>query len=131
MIFTPSYSETDLTGGGFGLAYNALGATDVRTELGARFDAPTLADGKPLVLYGRLAWAHDFVSDPAINATFELLPGSGFTVFGAPVPHDSALTTAGAQLFLSANWSVIATFNGQFASGSQTYQGWGTLRYTW
>jgi Autotransporter beta-domain len=128
---TPSYSETDVTGGGFGLAYNSLSATDVRTELGARFDAPTVAYGKPLVLYGRLAWAHDFVSDPSLNATFETLPGSGFTVFGAPIPHDSALTTAGAQLFLTSNWSLIGTFNGQFASGSQTYAGSGTLRYTW
>ena len=128
---TPSYSEGDLTGGGFGLAYNALSATDVRTELGGRFDAPTLAYGRPLVLYGRLAWAHDFVSTPLLNATFQLLPGSGFTVFGAPIAHDSALASAGAQLFLTHNWSLIGTFNGQFASGSQTYTGSGTLRYTW
>ncbi|MGA8077275.1 MAG: autotransporter domain-containing protein, partial [Xanthobacteraceae bacterium] len=89
------------------------------------------AYGKPLVLYGRLAWAHDFVSTPSLGATFETLPGSGFTVFGAPIPHNSALTTAGAQLFLSRNWSLIGTFNGQFANGSQTYAGSGTLRYTW
>ena len=31
-------------------------------RLGSRFDAPTLLYGKPLVLYGRVAWAHDFVS---------------------------------------------------------------------
>ena len=37
---TPSYSETDITGGGFGLSYAAMNATDVRTELGARFDNP-------------------------------------------------------------------------------------------
>ena len=35
---TPGYSETDLTGGGFGLTYNAMNATDTRSELGARFD---------------------------------------------------------------------------------------------
>ena len=35
---TPAYSESDPTGGGFGLSYNAMNATDVRTELGARFD---------------------------------------------------------------------------------------------
>ena len=37
---TPSYTETDLTGGGFGLTYNAMNATDTRSELGARFDDP-------------------------------------------------------------------------------------------
>ncbi len=130
-INTPSYSESDPTGSGFGLSYASMNATDVRTELGSRFDAPTLFYGKPLVLYGRLAWAHDFVSNPALNAVFQTLPGSGFTVFGAPIAHDSALTTAGAQLFLSAKWSLIAKFDGEFASGSQSYSGSGTLRYTW
>ncbi|MGA8077088.1 MAG: autotransporter domain-containing protein [Xanthobacteraceae bacterium] len=128
---TPSYSENDLTGGGFGLSYNAMNATDVRTELGARFDDPTLLYGKPLILFGRLAWAHDFVSNPSLSAAFEALPGSSFTVFGAPIPHDSALTTAGLQYFLTANWQVLAKFDGEFAPGSQTYAGSGTLRYTW
>ena len=29
---TPSYSETDLTGGGFGLTYNAMNGTDTRVN---------------------------------------------------------------------------------------------------
>jgi len=108
-----------------------MNATDVRTELGARFDAPTLLYGKPLILFGRVAWAHDFVSNPALSAAFEALPGSSFTVFGAPIPHDSALTSAGAQYFLSPTWSVIGKFYGNFAAGYQTYAGTGTLRYAW
>jgi autotransporter-associated beta strand protein len=128
---TPAYSETDATGGGFGLSYAAMNATDVRTELGSRFDAPTLLYGKPLVLYGRVAWAHDFVSNPSLSAAFQSLPGAGFTVFGAPIPHDSALTTAGAQLYLTPQWTLIAKFDGEFANGSQTYGGSGTLRYAW
>ena len=130
---TPAYSEgqSDLTSGGFGLSVNAMNATDVRTELGTRFDAPTLLSGKPLVLYGRVAWAHDFVGNPALSAVFQTLPGSNFTVLGAAMPRDSALTTAGAQLFLTPNWSLLAKFDGEFASGSQTYAGTGTLRYRW
>ncbi len=128
---TPSYSESDVTGGGFGLSYNAMNATDVRTELGARFDDPTLLYGRPLILFGRLAWAHDFVSNPALSAAFESLAGSTFTVNGAPIPRNSALTTVGAQYFLASNWSVIGKFDGEFAAGSQTYGGSGTLRYTW
>jgi hypothetical protein len=77
---TPSYSETDLSGGGFGLTYNAVNATDTRSELGARFDNLTVWNGMPLVLRGRLAWAHDWVSDPALGAAFQALPGSSFTV---------------------------------------------------
>ena len=128
---TPAYSETDVTGGGFGLSYAAMNATEVRTELGSRFDAPTVLYGKPLVLYGRVAWAHDFVSNPVLGAAFQTLPGAAFTVFGAPIPHDSALTTAGAQLYLTPRWTLIAKFDGEFAQGSQTYSGSGTLRYAW
>ncbi len=128
---SPSYSESDVTGGGFGLSYAAMNATDVRTELGSRFDDPTLLCGKPLILFGRLAWAHDFVSNPSLSAAFEALPGSSFTVNGAPIPHDLALTTAGLQYFLAANWQVTAKFEGDLASASQTYGGSGTLRYSW
>ena len=128
---TPAYNESDVTGGGFGLNYAAMNATDMRTELGARFDDPTLLYGKPLILFGRLAWAHDFVTNPALSAGFQALPGASFTVNGAPIPHDSALTTAGAELFFSTNWSLLAKFEGEFGNGSQTYAGTGTLRYTW
>jgi hypothetical protein len=39
------------------------------------------------------------------------------------------LASAGAQLFLSANGSLIAKFDGEFLSGSQTYAASGALRY--
>jgi Autotransporter beta-domain len=67
-FYTPAYSESDVGGGGFGLSYASTNATDVRTELGSRFDAPTIVYGKPVILYGRLAWAHDFVNAPSMNA---------------------------------------------------------------
>jgi uncharacterized protein with beta-barrel porin domain len=71
------------------------------------------------------------VSNPALNASFDSLHGTGFTVNGAPIPHDSALTFAGAQLFFTPVWSFLAKFDGEFASGYQLYAGSGTLRYTW
>jgi uncharacterized protein with beta-barrel porin domain len=128
---TPRYSEADLTGGGFGLTYAAMNATDVRTELGGRFDNPTLLAGRPLILRGRVAWAHDFVANPALGAVFQGLPGSNFIVNGAPIPRDSALTSAGAEMFLTPNWTLLAKFDGEFARGSRTYAGSGTVRYTW
>jgi autotransporter-associated beta strand protein len=80
---TPSYSETDTNGGGFALAFNGRTATDTRSELGARFDRllafnPTTV----LTLRSRLAWAHDWVSDPALAAVFQMLPGASFIVNG-------------------------------------------------
>ncbi|HUI15770.1 MAG TPA: autotransporter domain-containing protein [Xanthobacteraceae bacterium] len=128
---TPGYSETDLSGGGFGLSYASVNATDTRSELGARFDNLTVWDGTPLVLRGRLAWAHDWVSNPALGAVFQALPGSNFTVNGAAPPKNAALTTAGAELHLTANWTAMAKFDGEFGSGAQTYAGTGTIRYSW
>ena len=95
---TPSYTETDLTGGGFGLNYAAMNATDTRGELGARFDGLTTLNGLPLILRSRLAWAHDWVSNPALTAVFQALPGASFVVNGAPLPANSALASVGAEL---------------------------------
>jgi uncharacterized protein with beta-barrel porin domain len=128
---TPAYSETDLTGGGFGLSYNANTTNDTRSELGARFDNLTTWNNKPLVLRSSLAWAHDWVSGTGLNAAFETLPGSAFTVNGAAVPFDSALTTASAQYYFTPDLSFTAKFAGEFAPTSQTYAGSGTLKYTW
>lgn len=128
---TPNYSETDLTGGGFGLTYQSMTATDTRSELGARLDAPTVLNGMPLLLRGRVAWAHDWVSDPALTAVFQALPGASFVVNGAALPQNSALATAGAELRITRALTLIGKFDGEFASGSQTYAGSGTLRYAW
>jgi outer membrane autotransporter protein len=128
---TPSYSETDLTSGGFGLSFAARNATDTRSELGARFDNSTMLGGMPLTLRARAAWAHDWVSDPSLGAVFQALPGASFTVNGATPPKNSALASAGAELNVTRSWSVAGRFDGEFASGSQTYAGTGTVRYTW
>ncbi|HTC03666.1 MAG TPA: autotransporter outer membrane beta-barrel domain-containing protein [Xanthobacteraceae bacterium] len=78
-----------------------------------------------------MAWAHDWVNGPVLQAVFETLPGANFIVNGAAIPKNSALTTAGAELHLTQAWSVLAKFGGEFAKGSETYAGTGTLRYVW
>ena len=128
---TPGYSETDLSGGGFALSYGAMNATDTRSELGARFDILQIVNNMPVIWHGRIAWAHDWVSNPALGATFESLPGASFTVNGAAPPPNSALASAGAKFYITPAWSFDAKFDGEFADGSQTYAGTGTLRYSW
>jgi uncharacterized protein with beta-barrel porin domain len=128
---TPGYSETDLSGGGFALSYGAMNATDTRSELGARFNSLQILGNMPVVWHGRVAWAHDWVSNPALGATFESLPGASFTVNGAAPPPNSALASAGAKFYITPSWSFDTKFDGEFASGSQTYAGTGTLRYSW
>ena len=71
-------------------------ANDTRSELGARFDNLTTFDGMPLILRARLAWAHDWVTNPALDAVFQSLPGASFVVNGAAPPENSALVSAGA-----------------------------------
>ena len=84
-----------------------------------------------LVLRGRLAWAHDWISSSSLGAVFQALPGSNFTVNGAAPPTNSALTSASAELHLTTNWTAIAKFDGEFAPTAQTYAGTGTLKYSW
>ena len=129
---TPAYSEADLTAGGFALGYNGRTATDTRSELGGRFDRLLLLNPEAaLTLRARVAWAHDWVSDPTLAAVFQALPGASFLVNGATPAKNSALTSAGAELRLANGVSLLGKFDGEFASHSSTYAGTGTVRYTW
>jgi len=129
---TPAYSEADLNAGGFALAYNGRTATDTRSELGGRFDRLLLLNPEAaLTLRARVAWAHDWISDPTLAAVFQALPGASFLVNGATPAKNSALTSAGAELRLANGVMLIGKFDGEFASHSSTYAGTGTVRYTW
>ena len=108
---TPDYNETDVNGGGFGLGFAGRTATDTRSELGARFDNQMLLyPGAVLALRARVAWAHDWVTDPVLGAVFQTLPGASFIVNGAIPAQNSALAfgrrrTAARQWRLAA-WQV-------------------------
>src|SRR5215831_8498933 len=129
---TPSYNESDLNGGGFALGFNSRNATDTRSELGGRFDRLLLLNPEAaLTLRARVAWAHDWISDPTLAAVFQTLPGASFIVNGATPAKNSALTSAGAELRLANGVSLLGKFDGEFASHSSTYAGTGTVRYTW
>jgi autotransporter-associated beta strand protein len=137
---TPNFSETDVVGGGFALAFRNATATEFRGEIGARFDkALIVGDGMSLTLKGRAAYAYDSVTDPGLLANFQaaFAPGAlsganvGFGVTGAPLPKSVFIGSAGTELRLGSNWAVISKFDGQFASGARVYSGTGTLRYSW
>jgi YVTN family beta-propeller protein/autotransporter-associated beta strand protein len=129
---TPGYTETDTIANGFALAFGSRDATDTRSELGARFDRIlAVYSNAVLALRGRLAWAHDWVSDPTLVPAFQALPGASFIVDGATLAKNSALTSAGAELRLANGVTLLAKFDGGFASHSSTYAGTGTFRYRW
>jgi autotransporter-associated beta strand protein len=129
---TPGYTETDTIANGFGLAFASRDATDTRSELGARFDRVlAVYSNAVLALRGRVAWAHDRVSDPMLTPAFQALPGASFIVDGATPAKNSALTSAGTELRLANGVTLLAKFDGEFSSHSSTYAGTGTIRYRW
>ena len=129
---TPGYTETGAIPNGFALSFNSRDATDTRSELGARFDRVlAVYQSAVLALRGRVAWAHDWVSDPTLTPLFQALPGASFVVNGATLPKNSALTSAGAEFRLANGVTLLAKFDGEFASHSSTYAGSGAIRYRW
>src|SRR6476619_8572205 len=98
------------------LAYGSKSVTDTRSELGLRTDKSFAMQNAILTLRGRAAWAHDFNPDRAIAATFQTLPGASFVVNGAAQAHDTALTTASAEVKWLNGWSTAATFEGEFSN---------------
>jgi uncharacterized protein with beta-barrel porin domain len=52
-------------------------------------------------------------------------------VNGATPAKNSALASAGTELRLANGVTLLAKFNGEFASHSSTYAGTRTLRYAW
>ncbi len=129
----PNYVETDLTGlAAFALNFASRSFDEERSELGLRFDSrvPT-NDNSTLLWRGRLGWAHEFSTNPAVTAGFVTLPGTSFIVTGAGLPRDALLVSAGPEWRMLNGWTLRAKFDGSFASSSQSYAGTGTLRYSW
>jgi autotransporter-associated beta strand protein len=132
MFYQPGYAERDVSAGGFALSYNQMDATDLRAEGGARIDGHVYLGGSSWVdVWVRAGYAHDWITDPSLLATFAALPGANFTVTGALPAENSALGSLGAQLHITPQLALLANFDGQFAPGTQSYGGSATLRYTW
>ena len=127
-VYMPGYTED---GGSFALSYKSETATALRSELGLGFDVALAGDASAARLFGRAAWAHDWTSDPTVQASFASLDMSTFTVTGAEIPADIALVTAGAGVGLSQATDLAATFDGEFGSGYQSYAGSLKLTYNW
>jgi uncharacterized protein with beta-barrel porin domain len=130
----PSYAESAPTfGSNFALNYRSQSATDTRFELGAWVDKNLVLPGDNGVvkLFGRLAWAYDWQSNPALTATFQNVPTASFAVNGAKPASNQALITAGVEWRLAQNWSLMAKFEDEVGAGSETYAATGRIAYTW
>ena len=128
----PAYAEQALIGtNNFALAYGAKSVTDPRSELGFRTDKSYAIQDGVLTLRSRFAWAHDYDPGRSIGATFQTLPGASFVVNGAAQASNSVLTTASVEMKWRNNWSVAATFEGEFSNVTSSYAGKGVVRYAW
>jgi autotransporter-associated beta strand protein len=128
----PAYAEQALSGANtFALSYAAKDVTASRSELGVRTDRSFAVSNGILTLRGRFAWAHDFDTDRDVTALFQTLPGASFVVNGAAQAHDSALTTASAEMKWRNGISLAGTFEGQFSDVTNSYAGKGVVRYSW
>jgi uncharacterized protein YhjY with autotransporter beta-barrel domain len=130
-ISLPNYTESPGIATTFGLNYAAKDVTASRSELGLRSDKSFLVQDGILTLRGRAAWAHNFNPDRSIAATFQALPGVSFVVGGAAQARDAALVTASAEMKWRTNWSIAATFEGEFSNVTSSYAGKGIVRYAW
>ena len=117
---TPTYSETDVNGGGFALdlQWPHRAPTSAASWARASITAGAVDPDAVLTLRARLAWAHDWVSDPTLAPVFQALPGASFIVNGAAPAKNSALASAGAELRLANGVTLIGKFDGEFASRS-------------
>ncbi len=130
---TSAYSESDPAGlNAFALNYDSTNQSQVRSDVGGRFDFGAMTIGAATLSWrARAAWAHDYSSAPSINAAFQPLPGFNFAVIGAQRARDAALVSIGPELSFGKGWSFRAKFDDEFAGSSQVYGGTGTLRYSW
>jgi uncharacterized protein with beta-barrel porin domain len=131
-FYTPAYSERAASGSSaFALAYQAQTTTTGRTELGTRVEEAVPVPNGELLLDARLAWAHYIGSNPAVTAMFQALPGSSFTVNGAATEPNSLVVSAGTEMRFDRAYSIVTSFDGEFADGSQAYGGSVWLRHVW
>ncbi|MFD1694867.1 autotransporter domain-containing protein [Roseibium aestuarii] len=125
---TPNYTETG--NASLAMSFDDKAAISSRGELGVMVEkAVSLSGGKDLTLFGKLAWAHDFKTDASLSGVNS--GGTSFLVQADAGPANQALISAGAELQLDNGWSASASFDGEFASRSQSYAANGRVAYSW
>ncbi|MBN8942846.1 MAG: autotransporter domain-containing protein [Rhizobiales bacterium] len=129
----PGYSEVSTpAGGAFGLTFAAKNTASLRSELGVRLDGQTrVSETADLITYGRLAWAYQARTDRSIDAQFQTLANSAFTVFGARPSMHTALATLGAELRLAGGVRLSTSVEGEVGERHHAIRGNAGLRYEW
>ena len=131
-MLLPSFAESSAAAASpFALDYSSRTFADLRSELGGRFDTDWSLAGKPLKLYSRLAWAHDFDNGGLEAATFQSLPGVNFAVDTVKPARDNALVSAGFDYGLAGGWSLGGKLDGEFSRATSLYSATGEIKKVW
>lgn len=109
--FLPGYVETSSLGGPFAVSHGAQSEFSARTELGARV-SHTVGS---ITLTGRAAWAWNVANARSVNAGFQSLAGTSFTVNGARPARHALLLDAGLEGQLATNVTGKLSFTGEFS----------------
>ena len=131
-FMTPDYSERTVEGvSTFALDYEERTALSLRTELGIGVEQSLPVAGGLLSLRARAAWAHEHGDDNEVDAAFQAIAGSNFTVRGATADRDSLLLSAGAEYGLDNGMYIAGSAGGRLAMNAQIYSGNVKVGYTW
>jgi uncharacterized protein with beta-barrel porin domain len=130
---TPSYSETTASGAqGYALSYSAQTTLNGREEVGIWIDKALLLDSNStLLLRGRVGYAYDWWNDDNLTAQFATLPTQSFTMTGITPPNNVGLASIMSEIRYPNGVSLSTKIDGEFASGSYSFAGTGTFRYSW
>ncbi|MBV8512070.1 MAG: autotransporter domain-containing protein [Xanthobacteraceae bacterium] len=130
---TPNFNEASSSGSTlYSLNYASHTGSATRAELGSWLSNNYLLAGNAeAVVFGRVAWAHDWQEGLQAAATFLTVPTASFIVNGAKPASNIAVVTAGTELRLAQGVSLMGKFDGEFGQGTQTYAGTARVRYTW
>lgn len=124
LVDVPGFCESSQAGSGAALCFNGNATWSVRSELGLELDADVGSVlGSRASLTARLAWAHEYETTGSVSAWFRSLPGSSFTVSGAPLPTDMGVVRVASSLQLDPAWSLRLQADAEFGNNYGTLAG--------
>jgi outer membrane autotransporter protein len=117
VVNMPGFCETSQVGSGAALCFNGNATWSLRSEVGLELDADVgTILGSKASLGARLAWAHEYQTTGSVSAWFQSLPGSNFTVSGAPLPQDAGIVRVTSTLALDEAWSLRLQADAEFGN---------------
>jgi outer membrane autotransporter protein len=123
---------TETGAGGADLAVKAQDLNAAESLVGVRLSRSIAASGGSFKLDARVHWAHE-LSDvtPGVGESFAAAAGTGFTLSGARLSTDHALTGVGLSYERSSHVTFFAGYDGD-VSKSQTQNSVNLgARFTW